>query len=174
MVVNFGLLVSVLMASSKYFQVTNNGLEVISVIYVLLMFATAMTTSIIQRRFNVNDRASLHLSNHRLIFTFFSMASLRLRPRVFVCIIGLAMCVMGSASWALVPSDRMVDMLGIQLPTMLAALGSTTLCFMFESASRRYFWIKHCAKPVTFRGKKEATLQPGRTTHMSELEPGNS
>ncbi|ORZ31109.1 hypothetical protein BCR44DRAFT_1442997, partial [Catenaria anguillulae PL171] len=158
-IVHFILLLGCLTVNSKYFRVSSSKIEAACVIYVLLMFAAAMSTSVIQRRLSVNDRASLHFSNHRLLFSFFSMATLRLRPRVHVSIVGLALLGLSSASWALVPKDRMVDMIGIQLPAMLAALGSTTLCFMFESASRRYSWLKHCAKAGTFGGKRTVTAQ---------------
>ncbi|ORZ31093.1 hypothetical protein BCR44DRAFT_84477 [Catenaria anguillulae PL171] len=167
-IVNFALLVAVLLVSSKHFLVSNSKLEAVSIVYVLLMFVAAMATSIIQRRLDVNDRASLHLSNHRLVFSFFSMATLRLRPRVHVSIVCGALFFLSSASWALVPADRMLDMLGIMVPATLAALGSTTLCFMFESASRRYFWLKHCSRTATLAGKRVGTNQQA-TAPIAEI-----
>ncbi|ORZ31071.1 hypothetical protein BCR44DRAFT_1443144 [Catenaria anguillulae PL171] len=167
LIVNLSLLLGVLTVSSRCWQVSNKKLEAVCVMYLLLMFAAAMSTSVIQRRFNVDDRALLQLSNHRLVFSFFSVATLRLRPRVHICVVGLALVGLLPASWA-VPADRKPDMLGLLLPAMLAALGSTTLCFMFESAYRRYFWLKHCTRITTTLGGKKAATAPRQPSPSPE------
>ncbi|ORZ31083.1 hypothetical protein BCR44DRAFT_350895 [Catenaria anguillulae PL171] len=170
LIVNITLLAGVLLVSSKYLQVSEKHIEVVSVIYVVMTFAAAMTNSIALRRLQVEDRPSIQLSNHRVLFSYFAMTTLRLRPRLHLSIVGLALLALPLAAWAFVPEDRLVDMFGIAFSSFLAGLGSMTLCLMFESAARRYFWLKHCVLNATLAAEK-LTAQRAGIAGIAALSP---